>query len=873
MNIFKEAADNRQYLTITQENLSEFKEWLNNSNELSGYFNFSIAEDVPFADIIPDNHNDKKKIEAASYIIFRTLQDDDRMKECFDLSAIAPQVPSTVYYITGNRSGNNSFFEKLGETIKARKMTDNLALVAHNIYEISEFCLPGQQEDIRTLPKEKREDLKNILEIYTRSNYGVKNLDHEQGAYNKIRFASAIFSRGDLLNYDGLSGEQRKQAVAQYIRSLPNKPKYVGEDDTRISEALTRLDEKYLTVDLLKDVMMGTERVWDEKLHKNIERMSLRAYAHVEFELSGKDKINRIEATYQPRSSGEYAKKDTSKAKNQAEKNANILSYDYKKVRDFLIKESKKRNKNSANFGFQSVCCELYGVKSFDEVPSLIGLLADVNLKTAQHDILNGNVRNLSPQAIQLVLDTDKNGYYARKVSSQDIEAINHYSDKTKVNPSHKTKAIIDRDKILEVGDHVLNNPNTFNEHYKGLTGKEKQAILARSEVAFKANTIYFRLEMAGQTFEKSIIKSREFAIIASDAVQQKKDFTLEQKAELKELTGQDYSAQDILNILDKRYKDEKKLVQQRIEIYKKVEAVKDIANKESKDKTTADNLIKKLQTAYKEIQNCSKNKNFEAKDEEAYKSENVELLIADCLNGRKRSLFYIEKPSFIASIFAQRKEEQRQKLNSSIHNFNQVLSLLAHETNLEVKQYAGKILSPGTREQSQKKADNAGQTSQTINELSQEFFKYHGYDDHQVTLATQIFAASPQPIEKLRNKDYISDYHGRDEIEQLEKMSKGEKIFSSAYKTMEDKQQAKRQATEATLVQEASKQKAQQTREIQARTRAAREKIRAKGGNVTLLEKIDAGIKDKEEKRSKESKTFDKLAIKEALNRSQHEA
>ena len=51
---------------------------------------------------------------------------------------------------------------------------------------------------------------------------------------------------------------------------------------------------------------------------------------------------------------------------------------------------------------------------------------------------------------------------------------------------------------------------------------------------------------------------------------------------------------------------DEKQLAQQRIETYKKVEAVKDIVYRENKDKTTVAEKIKKLQEAYQEIQNCS---------------------------------------------------------------------------------------------------------------------------------------------------------------------------------------------------------------------------------------------------------------------------
>ena len=875
MNIFEEAAANRQYLTITQENLTEFKQWLNNSKEPSGYSNFSLAEDVPLVDIVPDNHNDEKKIDAASYIILKTLySNENRIKECFDLASAAPQIPATVYYLVGRGSGNMDFYDKLGETLEARPMSDNLAIVAHNTHDLGEWHLAGQKEDIRTLSPEKRKDLDDILDVYTR--YALRNQNITgPGAYNKIRFAERIFGRGDLLNYNGLSTEQRKLAVSQFM----------GQTNIRISELLARLDEKYLTVDLLKDVMMGTEKVWDDKRRQNVERKYLKAYINTEFELSEQDKRNHIGATYRPKSSGEYALKDTSKAKTQAEKNVNILPDDYKRIRDFLIKESQKRNKNSANAGFQSVCCELYGVKSFNEIPegSIIGLLADVNIKTAQHDIANGNAKNLSVQAMQLVLDTDKDGYYTRQVTQQDIDTINRYSNSDKVQPNWKTKGIMDRDKILkpekyEVGDFTS---SYVSEHNKGLTGKEKQAILARSEVAFKADTIGFRLEMEGQSWDKKIEMSRNFAILASDAVQQKKDFTPEQKTELKKLTGQDYSAQDILNILDMRYEDEKQLAEQRVETYKKVEAVREIAYRENKSKTTVNEKIEKLQTAYQEIQKCSKNQNFEAKDEEPYKPENVEQLIsahlARCISSgmmyEANGLSEIEKPSFMGSMFAPRKEEQRQKLNYTISIFNQALTDLTRDSDWdELKKYDGKMLSPETKTQSQHQADNAKQNDETIKGLTQKFFYKNGHDDVQAQLAEQIFTASPQPLEKLELKNYINEPFGQDQIKKLDKMAEGEKIFGDAKMVMAQNLKNKKQAQEEPLAQEAQKQARQKAEKAQARTRATREKLRAKGGNNTLLEQIDTGIKAKEQKRASEPKTFDKLAIKEALKRKQLE-
>ena len=230
-----------------------------------------------------------------------------------------------------------------------------------------------------------------------------------------------------------------------------------------------------------------------------------------------------------------------------------------------------------------------------------------------------------------------------------------------------------------------------------------------------------------------------------------------------------------------------------------------------------------------------------------------------------------IEKPSFMGSMFAPRKEEQRQKLNYTISIFNQALTDLTRNSDWdELKKYDGKMLSPETKTQSQRQTDNAKKNNETIKGLTQEFFYNNGHDDVQAQLAEQIFAASPQPLEKLELKNYINEPFGQDQIKKLDKMAEGEKIFSDAKAAMTQNLKNKKQALEEPLAKEANKQAQQKNEKTQARTRAAREKLRAKGGNNTLLEQIDTGIKAKEQKRASEPKTYDKLAIKEALKKKQ---
>ena len=146
-----------------------------------------------------------------------------------------------------------------------------------------------------------------------------------------------------MLNYNGLSNDQRKQAARAYANAQYEQKK------NGIRETILHLDEKYLTIDILKEILIRKTTNYNDK--------KLLHYNDIKFELTNKEKNQGYIAFYRPQSSGEYAKEDTSKAKTQAEKNVNILPEDYIKVRDIFIKEAIKRNKASANAGFKDICC------------------------------------------------------------------------------------------------------------------------------------------------------------------------------------------------------------------------------------------------------------------------------------------------------------------------------------------------------------------------------------------------------------------------------------------------------------------------------------------------------------------------------------
>ena len=838
--------NNNQNVEINQDTLTEFKNWLNNDPDpIIGHTDFTVAKDIPFNALVPYDTENRAKINTLAIILLHEIyHDNSRMNELFDLAAIAPQIPLQTYNFAGQGTGDYYSYEKIVKTLESRPMSDNLILAA-NAKTDTEYHFPGQPENITTLSPEKRNALNDIL---------------ESNDWSKIQFLNQIFARGDLLNYNGLNNDQRKRAARAYANAQYKQNK------NGIRETILHLDEKYLTIDILKEILIRKTTNYNDK--------ELLDYNDIKFELSNKEKKHGYIASYRPQSSGEYAKEDTSKAKTQAEKNVNILPEDYIKVRDIFIKEAIKRNKASANAGFKDICCQLFDTKSYQDIPAraIVGLLADVNLKTAQYDVSHGKTQNLSGEALQMVLDTDKSGYYSRKITPQDIAVVNRYSEKIKVSPSPLTEGLINRETILNIDDYELRKFQPDSNKFAKLTIKEKQALLARSETAFKAEKCSFRLEGIDQK------QSFQFAILASNAVQQKQDFSPEQKAELKKLTRENYSAQDILNLLNTQYENYKNITKQRVDNYGKIQAITDYCANEALYHNSAAEKIKTLQQTYKKLQSCTKNQNFEAKDEQPFNPENVEHLITEQLNGKEQHLPMLEKPSFLSSMFAPRKEEDRQKFNSAIKDFNEALHALTkapHNYTLQqitlLKKESGHLLAPETLERAQKSASAKNKQKENISELSEKYnysvglymFPHQNIQNEQ-NLANEIFEAAPVPVSDLKTTTATKD-KGIAISEILTEIEHGEQIFSNARHILTTDLEGKRQAQNVVLEQEAEKQEQQKSEKIKARTRTVKEKLRTNGNNM-LLEQIDINIAKKEQKKAEKPKTFDPLAMKAAI-------
>ncbi len=127
---------------------------------------------------------------------------------------------------------------------------------------------------------------------------------------------------------------------------------------------------------------------------------------------------------------GKPAPRDTTDAKTQAEKNANILPAYYTKVRNALLTLAQKqeihdRNNHGAiktlSQRYKELCAKLLNAKSWDAINEYAknGILNDGYLIALQRDVINGDAEKLTPAEIQMVLSRDSHGFYVRKISDK----------------------------------------------------------------------------------------------------------------------------------------------------------------------------------------------------------------------------------------------------------------------------------------------------------------------------------------------------------------------------------------------------------------------------------------------------------------------
>lgn len=344
---------------ITAENLTEYKNWISQAQEPEAG-DLAAAPDVSLADLaLPASNKEQKSVVAN--IVSRTLarqRNNDRRNEFIDLANKRRDVVSLAWKRMGSAIANReSEYEKVLKTVEERLSSKNLGFALAVIEAGDRLYEPGKADDFSKLSNSGRVLAEEILDIAARGN-------NDSYGYLAAEYVKRLVENGSMLN----------------MKTSPQNREI-------INTALLRTDSRN-RVALL-------EKVKPEYFNMEMVKAMLPKYGNVpQF-------------------------KDISRAKTQAEKNANILPKGYHTFKKAFLHLVEQQNKyDRSNYGeerglnerYLEVCKQL-GLS--DEHARNPKAVAGLYLETARKDIEQGRLKRLDEKAVSDVLKHDDGKYYA----------------------------------------------------------------------------------------------------------------------------------------------------------------------------------------------------------------------------------------------------------------------------------------------------------------------------------------------------------------------------------------------------------------------------------------------------------------------------
>lgn len=404
MTYFADKDGHPVYL-ITNENKSEFVEWLLSSNKPEAFIDrkpVRLADDIKLSDILPqdkDTHIKLNKSVAKQEYLAALLVNscsetnvEEYIETLLNNTDKYPKLTSLIYSgasISSSKPYKLMYNEFLAQMEK-RNILENLT-IAHALFmnESGNFDVPlGKQENIRFLESEQAQKLEDIYKL-AKSNRGVYSVA-------PMNYIQRLFERGDLLNYQAPA--QMRDDINKYYFDASN-------NENSLSDRVLRMDNQFYTKDLVIRLLRS-------------------------------DNYRTIP----------FTEHDTSQAVSQEEKNVNIQPADYRKMKQILIEMSHETpaKKKGYNHHIQLLAIDLYNSGGrehkailYKDIPEEFkkGIINDLYLLMARVDIMDGNADLLDRDALQLVMNTDRNNFYLKRVSPETIK-------RKKINLSARQKAI-----------------------------------------------------------------------------------------------------------------------------------------------------------------------------------------------------------------------------------------------------------------------------------------------------------------------------------------------------------------------------------------------------------------------------------------------
>jgi len=412
-----------QEIHITRQNLAQFQDYLLNLREPE--HNHNIRLDLPLGEILKSEPDlNPAAQETLAFIIAYGHGYENHAADAETMLDLAERYPVL-----------------LGRTYQ---FSGNIATHKNNLY----------QEITSALQSRKFEQ--NIPAIYTLLKYDIV-YDTGTGEIAKTSSANTYYLNQIFkLSREEYRDDQLHTSAREFISNLPTYK--LLNFETQIPEFRAYIDEK------------NFGRSYTRMHNDMLDRMD-------------PDKITEktLAAILKNMTLARPAPQDTTNARTQAEKNANILPMYYTKVRDALLRLAEKQEIHDPNNHgrlktlsqrYKELCAKLLNAKSWDQIDPYAkrGLIQEAYLTALQRDVIDGNTDKLSPDELQMVLNNDSNGFYVRKIDTNLLSQA-----KVKLTPAQRD--------ILSAG---------YNSQYaidsKHLSSRDKREMLDRMEQAVAAD-------------------------------------------------------------------------------------------------------------------------------------------------------------------------------------------------------------------------------------------------------------------------------------------------------------------------------------------------------------------------------------------------
>ena len=405
-------------IVINEQNLNDFKRWLVQNPAIiggRGEYEFMVPLGAILYKMPALTINQQKFI--ASNLPEGNVED---IKTMLDMATKYPHILGHAYMWSGNSRTGHTYWG-IQEILKQRPFEQNIPA----IYTLLHYGnIYGRDAGLGEISHTTKENAQLLNEMFAPTQNHKIDQIKDNFTNNAKEFFSSL-DRTKLLGFDAASPDMR-----EYINGGIITDGYHIRNTKDIVEIVNRLDEKFFTPQLVKDLIRFVGK---------------------------KPETNH----------------DTSNAKTQAEKNKNILPKHYTKILNAMISMADAREIHDRdNYGkiktltrrYKEMMTEWYNTKNWSDIHLNGGLISDAYLRAIATDVNDNMATELDAEDVRALLESDTRGYWARKLPKDIILAA-----RANLNPIQRKIMGTKSDQIFDkhLADNIINGVK--------ITAKEKR--------------------------------------------------------------------------------------------------------------------------------------------------------------------------------------------------------------------------------------------------------------------------------------------------------------------------------------------------------------------------------------------------------------